>query len=64
MLVRFLLDEVSDEERVLVNNWITQTPANQKYFSHFELIWQQSRILAISKEVDEDAAWQRFKVQD
>ena len=63
MLVRFLLEEVSDEERVLVNNWITQTPANQKYFSHFELIWKQSRVLARSKEVDEDAAWQRFKTR-
>jgi len=63
MLVRFLLDEVTEEERALVNNWIGQTPANQKYFNHFELIWQQSRVLAISREVDEDAAWQRFKIR-
>jgi transmembrane sensor len=63
MLVKFLLDEATDDERALVKNWISLKPANQKYFNHFELIWQQSRVLAESSEVDEDAAWQRFKTR-
>jgi transmembrane sensor len=63
MLVKFLLDEVTEEERTKVKSWISLQPANQKYFDHFELIWQQSRILAQSTEIDENAAWQRFKTR-
>jgi ferric-dicitrate binding protein FerR (iron transport regulator) len=61
MLVKFLLDEVTEDERAKVEGWISLEPANEKYFNHFELIWQQSKVLAASTEMDENAAWDRFK---
>src|SRR5687768_14248787 len=61
MLVKFLLDEVTEDERAKVKGWISLEPANEKYFNHFELIWQQSKVLAASTAMDENAAWERFK---
>jgi len=61
MLVKFLLEEVTEEEQNLVNEWIARKPENQRYFGHFQLIWQQSRLLARSSTVDEHAAWLRLQ---
>lgn len=61
MLVKFMLNEVNDEERLQVANWIAQSEQNRKYFNHFELIWQNSKLIAQASSVDEDAAWQRFQ---
>lgn len=61
MLVKFLLDEVNAEERISVQNWISSTDQNKKYFRDFELIWQKSKLLAASSTVDENAAWLRFQ---
>jgi transmembrane sensor len=61
MLVKFLLDEVTEDERRRVNRWIDESAANRKYFGDFENIWKQSRLLLQTSEVDEDAAWLRFR---
>jgi len=61
MLVKFLLNEVSEGDRELVIKWIAVAPENQRYFSHFQLIWEQSRLLAQSSTADENAAWLRFQ---
>ena len=61
MLVKFMLNEVNEEERLQVTNWIAQSEQNRKYFNHFELIWQNSKLLAGTSAVDEDAAWLRFQ---
>ena len=61
MLAKFLLDEVTEEERLRVKQWIARNPQNTRYFSHFELIWAKSRLLAQTTTVDENAAWQRFR---
>jgi ferric-dicitrate binding protein FerR (iron transport regulator) len=63
VLVKYLLDEVSEEERLQVEHWIIETSENKKYFDHFQLIWQKSKLLEATSTVDEDAAWQRFKTR-
>jgi ferric-dicitrate binding protein FerR (iron transport regulator) len=61
LLVKSLLDEVSVAEQIEINQWLSDSDDNQRYFEHFELIWNQSRQLASQSKIDEDAAWERFR---
>ena len=61
LLVSYLLGEADDPTRNIVEQWIIETPANQKYFEHFRIIWEASKEIKIPDTVDENAAWQRFK---
>lgn len=60
MLVRYLLSEVTDTERRDVAEWLAADQAHRKHFARFSAIWEQSRGLAATGNVDEHAAWQRF----
>jgi transmembrane sensor len=61
LLVKYLLDEVSDEERNQVLRWVNQSEANQKQLAHFSLLWQESKKLESETVVDEETAWRKFK---
>ncbi len=61
LLVKYLLRETSPAENRAVESWIQATPANQRYYDHFRLIWERSRELAATSTVDPDKAWQRFQ---
>lgn len=66
LLVKYLLDEASNEEQVLLQQWLDADAANRKEYEQFRLIWEQSRQLELRITVDPDAAWERFqkRVQD
>ena len=61
LLVKYLTDEATLPEQKLVEEWIGASEANQRYFRHFQLIWDQSRQLAVTTTVDENKAWQKFQ---
>ena len=61
LLVKYLLDEATAQERREVVEWIAEKPVNQNYFEHFKLIWLRSKQLAVHSGVDENKAWMRFK---
>lgn len=61
LLVKALLDEANVAEQIEINQWLSDSDENQRYFEHFELIWNQSKQLAAQNLVDEDAAWERFR---
>lgn len=61
LLVKSLLDEATEAEQMEINQWLSDSDDNLRYFEHFELIWQQSKELEIRSLVDENAAWERFK---
>ncbi|MCE7063981.1 FecR family protein [Dyadobacter sp. CY326] len=61
LLVKSLLDEASVAEQIEINQWLSDSDDNQRYFEHFELIWNQSKQLAAQSQIDENAAWERFK---
>lgn len=60
VLVKYLLGEADNKEIADVKQWLDTDPANQKYFDHLKLIWDQSKLLAATSVVDENAAWARF----
>lgn len=61
LLVSYLLDEADESTRRQVEEWITESPGNQRYFEHFRTIWEASKQIAIPPTVNEHEAWQRFK---
>jgi ferric-dicitrate binding protein FerR (iron transport regulator) len=61
LLVKVMLGESTGEELRLVQDWITVSPANERYFEDFKRIWEESRKLAVQSTVNADAAWGSFK---
>ena len=61
LLVKYMLNEASPEERALTEQWINASDANRKEFNDFKLIWDTSRELAVSSTISEDESWQRFR---
>lgn len=62
-MVKYLLGEASAEEERLVLEWIEAREDHKRYYDHFKMIWEQSRVLAATSTVDEDLAWSRFKAK-
>lgn len=61
LLVKYLLEEASPDEQSIVADWLAADVANQRYYDHFKLIWEQSKSLAAHSQTDTEAAWQRFQ---
>jgi len=61
LLVKYLADEATPPEQELVEEWISSSEANRHYFQHFQLIWNESKELAVIAPIDENKAWQKFQ---
>lgn len=61
LLVKHLTGEATSAEMLQVQQWIASDEANQHYYNHFKLIWEQSIQLASTTQVNEQAAWERFQ---
>lgn len=61
LLVKHLTGEATAQENEQVEQWLASDKANQHYFDHFKLIWEQSIQLGATTTIDEQAAWDRFK---
>ena len=61
LLIKYLLDEASSREVKRVENWLAANDANQQYYDHFRLIWEQSRQYQAPGTITGDAAWKRFQ---
>ena len=61
LLIKFLLKEANEEERIAVQNWMDTSPFNKKYFQDFEKIWNSSKMLSSQSQISETDAWLRFK---
>jgi transmembrane sensor len=63
LLVKSMLDEASVAEQIEIKQWLLDDDDHQRYYEHFELIWNESKRLARMSTVDENAAWERFKAR-
>ena len=61
LLVKYMLGEATEEERLMVEAWINNNATNKKQYEDFETIWQESKQLAAISTVDESIEWQKFK---
>ena len=63
LLIKFLLKETSEDENTIVNDWLLASPANAAQLTQFEKIWNASKQLAATSQVDEEQAWLKFKAK-
>jgi ferric-dicitrate binding protein FerR (iron transport regulator) len=61
LLVKYLADEATPPEQEMVEAWLSSSEANLHYFQHFQMIWEESRQLAVTTTIDENKAWQKFQ---
>ena len=76
LLVKRLLGEATEQERLQAERWCAQSPENERYAAEFRRIWEASARLATgggqagptagqtgfeAGVVDENAAWERFQ---
>jgi hypothetical protein len=61
MLVKYLLNEVSEAEKKNVVDWISKSAENKNHFNDLKLIWNQSRNLDAHTVADTGEAWKRFE---
>ena len=63
LLVKFLLGETEPGENTMVGKWIAASKENEQYFTHFKLIWDNSKQMEAVSTLDENEAWLRFKAR-
>lgn len=61
LLVKQLLGEATEAERVEVDTWLNESDTNKKHYAQLQQIWVDSKKLAVQGTVDENAAWARFQ---
>lgn len=44
LLVRYLFNEETAEEKVFVENWLNASEENQRYFNHLKKVWQLTEL--------------------
>ena len=60
LLVKYLLNEMTEDERVSIEDWLQSNPENQKKLDHFKILWSESKKLESKSNVDENEAWNKF----
>lgn len=61
LLIKYLLEEATDEEQNLVEHWLAESESNQQYFAQINAIWENSKMVAFHSTIDENDAWKRFE---
>ncbi len=61
LLVKHLAGETRAAERALAEQWIAASAENARYFDHLSRLWDAGQRLMYQNNVDENAAWDRFK---
>ena len=63
LLVRFLAEEASVQERRQVENWMAADPQHQRYVEQMRLIWQNSATAGDFAAIDAKSDWEEVKVR-
>ncbi len=61
MLLAFLTQQISEEDAVVVQNWLDASAENQQYFEQLKTIWEESgKLHPAPVDVDTDMAWNKL----
>jgi transmembrane sensor len=66
LIGKYLAQEASAEERVVVENWLIENEDNLRYFNHLKSIFERAATVKNLQHFDTDLAWRklRSKIQD
>jgi transmembrane sensor len=59
LLVKYLINDLDDEELALVVNWINASEENRQYFTDLKNTWQLTAV-KLTEQVNEEDEWLRF----
>src|SRR5690554_3554153 len=63
LLIKYLLEETSEEETSLVKQWLKAHPDHQKQYEQMQWVWESSKTTLLQSTVDENLAWEKFKTR-
>lgn len=63
LLIKLLLNEATAAETEEIQKWIAESTENEKYYRQFERIWNESETLINASPVNENVAWEKFKMR-
>ena len=63
LLVKYLLGEANEAELDEVADWMNASEENKKYYEHFALIWNESKKIEGTSNVNVEDAWNKFQVR-
>jgi transmembrane sensor len=61
LLAKYMLGEAKLTEIELIDQWISASKHNLRYFTHFKLIWETSGVLKMESTINVEDAWEEFK---
>lgn len=61
LLIKYLLQEATDDEILHVEEWIALSNDNKQYLDHFKLILNGSKTNKATTSLTEEEAWKRFE---
>jgi len=63
LLIKYLLNETTEEENFLVEQWLGAHPDHQKKYQQMQWVWERSKTTLQNSKVDENLAWEEFKAR-
>ncbi|WP_025667963.1 FecR family protein [Aquimarina megaterium] len=61
LLTRYLQNDVQDDERKFVEDWIAESESNRTYFEDVKRIWSTSENIEDFDKIDVDEQWSKFE---
>lgn len=61
LLVKYLLQETTEQEIESVEAWIHASADNEQYFHQLQTIWQESKVLQQAITIHENDSWESLK---
>lgn len=61
LIGKYLAGEASADETVMVETWVAENEANQKYLNQHKIIFEKAATVKEWQEFDADAAWNKLK---
>lgn len=61
LIARYLKDEISEDEKTTLLDWVEQAPENKEVFYRTSHLWQLTGKARDTFQPDVDKAWQRFQ---
>jgi transmembrane sensor len=63
LVTKYMLQETTNAENVIVEKWIYESEANKKEMEHLAYLWEQSKKINTANTSDENLAWQKLKTR-
>jgi ferric-dicitrate binding protein FerR (iron transport regulator) len=61
LIIRYLQDDITDDERKFIADWIAESETNKTYFNDVKNLWNTSGNVIDFDQINVDEQWEKFK---